>query len=237
MESPDFTQNSSNEPKHLIVTGGNGFLGKQICRLASEIKIRVISISRSGKPKGINDKDYKNVTWVSSDIFNPANWKKCLENCIAVIHSIGIIEEVPEKGITYEKMILKSAEVVGITAKEEGIERFIFISAGASTPDTPKGYMEYKIKTENFLTDLNLNLVILRPCMLYGDEDPESIAINEHIQQLLLDPNAPQKLRSTRPLPVETVAKAAVFAALNGSIAGKINVDEIENMANDKLFF
>ncbi|HEV8083725.1 MAG TPA: hypothetical protein VGP55_11010 [Chitinophagaceae bacterium] len=57
--------------KHIIVMGGSGFVGKQVGKLASSKRILVVSISRSGKPPGINDEEYKTVTWVAADVFDP----------------------------------------------------------------------------------------------------------------------------------------------------------------------
>ena len=90
--------------------------------------MHLISISRAGKPKGINAKDYSLVSWIAVDIFKPEEWKSHLKNCIAVIHCVGISEELPEQGLTYERMIYESAKIVAITAKKNGVHKFVYIS-------------------------------------------------------------------------------------------------------------
>lgn len=219
------------QPK-IVITGGSGFLGRNICRLANSKNIPVVSISRSGKPEGAADDAYPSVNWVVADVFSPDSWKEHLQDCTAVIHSIGIIEEVPEKGITYDKMIYESAKIVAAQAVEAGVKRFVFISAAGGGPDTPAGYMNAKEKTEEHLASLGLSLVILKPGMIYGAESPGTTEEAQALFQLIeKDPHAASELRPKRPLPVVTVAKVALQAAQDEQISGKLSVDEIEELA------
>ncbi|MEZ2444189.1 SDR family oxidoreductase [Chitinophaga sp. RCC_12] len=220
--------------KHIVITGGNGFLGKAICRLASLHTIPVISISRGGKPENVYGKDYQTTTWVSADIFQPGEWKKHLQGACAVIHCIGILEEKPDQGITYERMIFTAAKIAGITTKSMGIDKFVYISAGAGAPDTPAGYMASKTAAEAFLSsnELGLDLTILKPGMLYGLERPETIQENEYIRKLLPDPVLGPEIKPNRPLPVESVAKVALYAAINTLDIKKLFVDDIERLSS-----
>jgi nucleoside-diphosphate-sugar epimerase len=216
----------------ILITGGNGFLGRNICKLASARQIPIISVSRTGKPAGINETEYSTVEWIAADVFNPIAWKMHLPQCTAVIHSIGIIEELPELGITYERMIFQSARVVSDTALEAGVPRFVFISAGAGAPETPATYMEAKEKAEAYLEKLWTNLAILKPGMIYGKEQPETVEDAAGIERLLSDPAIGPMLRPNRPLEVTVVAKAALECALDYGISGKLSVDKIEKLGN-----
>lgn len=220
--------------KHILVTGGNGFLGKAISSISSKNGINITSISRTGKPKDINTEDYSLVKWVAADIFKPEEWKPYLKDCIAVIHCIGIAEELPEQGITYERMIYESAKIVGITAKANGVNKFVYISSGGAPPEAAEGYMGNKIAAENFLSseELGFDLTILKPGMLYGSERPGTIEENKQIQHLLLDPIIGKEIRPNRPLPVESVAKVALYSALNHLDPVKLHVDDIEYLSS-----
>ncbi len=223
--------------KHILVTGGSGFVGKQVCKLASSKGIPVVSISPSGTPPGINDGEYKTVIWVAADVFDPETWKDYLFDCSAIIHCVGIIEEKPELGITYQKMIYVSAKTAGIAAKAAGVSKFVYISASAGAPETPETYMENKLAAENFLQSLDLDLTILRPGMIYGKEKPETIHENEMIKNLLQDPIIGPQIRPSRPLPVLSVASVALAAAINKSVSGIVSVDDIEKMADNIEIF
>lgn len=214
----------------ILITGGSGFLGKAICKLASQQDQPIISLSRNGKPSGIKEEDYRCVQWVSANIFNPGDWKHLLTPCKAVIHCIGIVEEQPETGITYEKMILGSAIVIGNEVKEAAIQKMVYISAGGAAPETPATYMKMKKAAENYLHSLPLDVTILRPGMLYGADKPETLIENEHIQQLLDDPNVYPGLKANRPLSVDVVAAAALQSALGQITLPVLSVDDMDSL-------
>ncbi|MDQ1097597.1 MULTISPECIES: SDR family oxidoreductase [Chryseobacterium] len=219
--------------KHILVTGGNGFLGKSICSIASRNGIHAVSISRHGRPKHMAPDDYSLVQWVKADIFNPVEWKPYLKDCIAVIHCIGIAEEIPDRGITYEHMIYESAKIVAITAKANNVHKLVYISAGAPPPEASEGYMNNKIAAEKFLRspELDFDLTILKPGMLYGLERPETIEENKEIQKLLQDPVIRKEIWPNRPLPVETVARVALYSAMHTLDAADLYVDDIEHLS------
>ncbi len=134
-------------------------------------------------------------------------------------------------------MIYVSAKTVGIAAKAAGVHKFVYISAGAGAPETPVTYMENKMAAENFLLSLDLDLTILKPGMIYGEEKPETIHENEMIKNLLQDPIIGPQIRPNRPLPVLSVASVALAAAINNSISGKLSVDDIEKLAGNIEIF
>ena len=210
---------------HILITGGNGFLGKQIALLADSKGIPVVSIARSGKPVNI---PVNNVTWVAADIFEPELWRAQLQDCDAVIHCIGILEEDESKGITHEKMIFETARIVGNEAEHAGIKKFVFISAGSGPPGTPDSYIDNKRKAEDYLTNRKFKLAILRPGMIYGAEKPESMRIEKVISLLLKIPFIKNKLKPGRPLPVAAVATASLYAAKKEEVKGILTVDDID---------
>lgn len=217
--------------KHVMITGGSGFLGRELCRQLSNAGVLVFSLSRHGKPDGIKDDDYQTVNWIKGDVLTPTSWEACLDNCKGIIHCVGILHEEPEKGITYERMILEAAKTVGKLAKDHQIDHLVYISGGAAAPGTPAGYMKNKEAAESFLEKLGLKLTILKPAMLYGSDKPETIAENDEIQKMLDDPHIRIHLYPNRPLPVGSVAAVAIQALMNDNIPDKLSVDDIEKMA------
>ncbi len=164
---------------------------------------------------------------------NIENWNRHLENCRAVIHSIGIIEEHPELGITYESAIFDTAKAVADAAKHSGVEKFVFISAAGAGPDTPAGYMLNKHKAENYLKTRFENLVILRPGMMFGADSPGTTEESAELFRMMEnDEQLRASLWPKRPLPVEIVAHVAIYAAMN-NIKGDFSVDETERLGGE----
>jgi uncharacterized protein YbjT (DUF2867 family) len=215
--------------RNILVTGGNGFVGATICVLAAQERISIVSISRSGAP---NDqiKDAAITTdWAKADVFQPESWACYLGDCGAVIHCIGIIEEEPSRGITYDRMIFQSAKLVADQAIASGIARFVFLSAGGAAPETPPAYMEAKERADRYLTSLGFaSLSILKPGMIYGAARPETVQEAKEFSRLLADPVLGPRLRPVRPLEVHVVARAALRAAIDGTIHGVFDVDKME---------
>lgn len=220
-----------NDMKKIMVIGGSGFVGKQICRIASLENESIISLSRSGMPSELSDNEFKHVKWLKADIFHPENWKKHLQDCSAVIHCIGILEEEPNKGITYERMIFDTAKIAATISQASGIERFVYISAGAGAPDTPLAYMKNKLAAEKLLksNQFNFDVAVLKPGMIYGSERPETIEEYKVLKNILDNPLLRDELYPNRPLPVEAVALFALRAAQGNIEAGIYGVDGIEN--------
>ncbi|MVM37538.1 NAD(P)H-binding protein [Spirosoma sp. HMF3257] len=222
------------KPVKILIAGGNGFVGRQICQLAAQQGIHIVSLSRTGQPLTLLNDTPTCIEWVKADVFDVDSWRAHLQDCTAVLHSIGIIEEKPEQGLTFERVILESTRVVALAAKQKSIRRFVYLSASAGAPETPQTYMDNKVAAENFLRTLGFSLTILRPGLIYGSDKPETIIENEQIQQLLTDPHIGPHIRAHRPLPVESVAKVALRACLQ-DMDELLDVDAIERIATENL--
>ena len=221
--------------KHILITGGNGFLGKQVCRLACLLGQSVISISRSGKPQNIQDSEYELVEWIKADVFDSLKWHQYLNDCVAVVNCIGIIEEIPEKNMTYQRIILDAAKVIGNEAAKAQIKKFVQVSAIKGKPDIPPTYIECKRAAENYLSKFSFNLAIVRPGILYGDELPGSIDQAKQIKSLIENqPKMKEQLWIVRPLDVVIMANAILQVALRSDLTGIIETDEVENI--NKLY-
>lgn len=214
---------------HILVTGGNGFVGSTICVLAAQEAIPVISISRTGPPGDQVRDAASSSIWIKADVFQPETWNQYLNGCLAVIHCIGIIEEDVAKGITYDRMIFQSAMLVADQARVANVQRFVFLSAGGAAPETPPAYMDAKERANKYLQSVGFaGLSILKPGMIYGAAKPETIQEAMDFSKLLADPVLGPKLRPVRPLEVHIVARAALRAAIDSSIHGVLDVDKME---------
>ncbi|CCK70977.1 ubiquinone biosynthesis protein COQ11 KNAG_0F03150 [Huiozyma naganishii CBS 8797] len=82
---------------HLVVFGGNGFLGRRICQQALKSGFQVTALSRSGlAPRSQRRGDERwvqQVNWRSADVFEPESYKQHLQTATHVVHSLGILLE------------------------------------------------------------------------------------------------------------------------------------------------
>lgn len=179
----------------ILVTGGSGFLGKNIVKelLAPDSpidasEIRVFDI----KPyKGIqNDK----VTFIQGDIRKYDEVEKACEGVTVVIHSAAIIDwGTQPESVVYEintggtKNVIKaclknSVPNLVYTSSLDAVftgKPLVDIDESQPYPANPQtSYCESKIRSEKLVMAAhgeNLKTCILRPSDIYGEEDPYHI--------------------------------------------------------------
>jgi uncharacterized protein YbjT (DUF2867 family) len=212
----------------IAVTGGRGFLGRAVCRAAAQAGLDVLSFGRSPCPPAGSLPP--NVHCRQADLFDPAAWAPYLDGCTAVVHTVGTLVENPAEGRTYERLIFQAAKVAGDMAVKLGVPRFVFVSADGPRPGTPPSYMDNKRRAEAYLAKLAFTLVVARPSLIYGADRPESLAARQRIERLARLPFVGPRLVRSRPLSVETVARALVRAALDPSVRGVLQIEDLERL-------
>jgi uncharacterized protein YbjT (DUF2867 family) len=226
----------------LLVVGGNGFVGGHICKAAVEKGYKVSSLNRSGPPQH-SENWVKQVDWIRGSVFDPDTWRHTLSDVQGVISCVGGFG-------SYEKMkkVCGEANIVAVkTAAEEGVKRFVFISAAdMGLPNfVLRGYFEGKRDAERAIREkLPYGGVIFRPGFIHG---------NRHVGPLMLPlglVGSPLEaiFKSSAgkwvhglpfvgplfvpPINVETLAKAAVRAAKDNVVPpGIMDVWQISRLA------
>lgn len=209
----------------LLITGGSGFIGREIANRAIDRDHTVTSVSRGGRP----DKPepwHADVEWTVGDVFDPAPWRSHLTGCDVVVHSVGIIDESPPES-TFERLNGDAGIIVGLEAERANVERFVHLSAGVQPPLVRNAYLDAKRRAERTLVGLDFDLTILRPGPVYGSDQPHFPAPINRVFSLLDSVELLAAwLGNSRPLPVETVARGAL-AATEGDLTGAVEVSEL----------
>lgn len=218
--------------KRLIVTGGDGFVGRHICRIAVAEGHDVLSISRSGRGD-VEGEWADSVEWVAANVLQPETWRDRLQGADAVIHCVGIMWEHRKNGETYERINEDATEIVGWEAEHAGIPRFVFLSADTPRQLVPDRFMEAKRRAEASLRHAQIRESVLRPAFIYGADRPASMLGARLLQAAEHVPGLHSVVHPSRPLRVEQVALAAVRAATDDGYEGVISIDNIEYLAGD----
>ncbi|WP_150140405.1 NAD-dependent epimerase/dehydratase family protein [Candidatus Enterovibrio escicola] len=160
----------------ILVTGANGFIGRQVVNQSNEL----IPALRT-KHKGLfADAVYYDELGTMTD------WSHLLPGIDVIIHLAGVTHNSPITLEELQKVNIRATIHLAKEAAIAGVRRFVFVSSigvnGNSsldisfTPDSiPKPhniYSELKLATEKELSDtcvaLALELVIVRPPLVYG---------------------------------------------------------------------
>lgn len=218
----------------IVVSGGNGFIGSEICRLAVTNGHDVAAFARRGRPSLSPARHpwTQEVEWRAADVFEPSAWRDLLENAEAVIHCIATIQEDPKRNITYERVNGDAAVLAAGEAAEAGADSFVFFSVRDKPPLIDRSFLTSKRRAEQEISESHpdLRFVGLRPNLVFGSQKKGSSTLAALLDTLQdVEPHPYASLKG-RPLPVELVAAAALHAAVEPTVEGTLSVDQIEDL-------
>jgi nucleoside-diphosphate-sugar epimerase len=217
----------------LVVAGGNGFIGSQICRIAVENGHDVVGFGRSGRPNRTPVKHpwVGRVDWRRADIFDADAWTDALDGADAFIHSVAVITQDPERDVTFDRINGESAIFAAEQCVEAGVDGFAFLSVRDKPPFVSGRFLAAKRRAEREIPAQfpHLRFVPLRANLVYGPGRPGSSTLSALLRQLEGRVGSYSD-RDGRPLPVELVAAAAVHAATTPTVRGTLSVNQIADL-------
>ena len=202
--------------KLVTIFGGSGFIGRYISHRMAKRGWRVrVAVRRPNE--AIFVKTYGVVGQVEPILCNirdDASVEEALNGADAVVNCVGILIE--DKKNTFAAVQHSGAERIGRLSKEVGIKSLVHISAIGADENSSSIYSSTKAKGENAIVSNFPNAVILRPSIVFGQEDQ---FFNRFAKMATMAPVLPLIGADTRfqPVFVDDVAKAAE-AALLGSV-------------------
>ena len=150
----------------LAVTGGTGFVGQRLLKLAIDQGHRVRALTRRAQPA------QKGVDWVSGDL---AGCGGLCDGVDAVIHVAGVINA--RTPAEFNAGNVEGTRVMLNAAQAAGVPRFIHVSSLAAREPSLSGYGASKAASEQLLPASNLDWAIVRPPAVYGPGDRETLEL------------------------------------------------------------
>jgi len=148
---------------------------------------------------------------IPCNIRNNASVEEALNGADAAVNCVGILIE--DKKNTFSAVQHSGAERVARLSKELGIKSLVHISAIGANENSNSIYSSTKAKGENAVLSNFPSAVILRPSIVFGQEDQ---FFNRFAKMATMAPVLPLVGANTRfqPVFVDDVAKAAEFALI-----------------------
>ena len=202
--------------KLVTIFGGSGFIGRYIARRMAKQGWRVrVAVRRPNEALFV--KTYGVVGQVEPILCNirdDASVEEALNGADAAVNCVGILIE--DKKNTFSAVQHSGAERIGRLSNELGIKSLVHISAIGANENSNSIYSSTKAKGENAILSNFPSAVILRPSIVFGQEDQ---FFNRFAKMATMAPVLPLVGANTRfqPVFVDDVAKVTE-AALLGSV-------------------
>lgn len=173
---------------NVLLTGATGFVGTHVLSalLDEGHSVRCLVRSSSDTPLP-TDRD--GVTLVEGDVTRPDSLKKAVAGCEAVVHLVGIIDEKPSAGLTFERIHVEGTRNVVDAAQKAGVEKFIHMSANGARPHGRSLYETTKWRAEQHVKGAGFDWwTIFRPSIVFGDPGPHNISFEVRLSRELVKP-------------------------------------------------
>ncbi len=195
----------------VTIIGGSGFIGRYIARRMAQAGWRVrVAVRRPNealhvKPYGVVGQ----VEPVFCNIRDDASVRAVLTGADAVVNCVGILAESGKN--KFDAVQATGAGRVARIAAELGIEKLVQISAIGADAGSDSAYQRSKAQGEALVREHMPNAVILRPSIVFGNEDQffNRFAAMSRFAPVLPVVGADTKFQ---PVFVDDVAQAAVKA-------------------------
>lgn len=202
----------------VTIFGGSGFVGRYIARRLAQQGCRVrVAVRRPNEAGFVRTYGVVGqVEPVFCNIRDDASVASVLNGADAVVNCVGVLSEAGKN--TFEAVQADGAERIARLSAAEGISNLVHISALGANADSDSEYAQTKAAGEEAVLSHIPNAVILRPSIIFGNED-------EFFNRFagMIGPVLPVVGAKTRfqPVYVDDVAAAAV-QGVNGQVAGGI---------------
>ena len=149
----------------IVVTGGTGFVGREICRRLAAQGVPVRAVARHTPAQPLPD----GVSFFPADVTRAISLREAMDGAKAIIHTVGIIRE---KGdATFDRIHRHATAETIAAAHRARVPRFILVSALGARPTSASRYQQTKAAAEEIVRQSGLAFTVLRPSVAYGPGD------------------------------------------------------------------
>jgi nucleoside-diphosphate-sugar epimerase len=153
----------------LAITGGTGFVGGRLLKLAVEQGHDVVALTRRSQT------ERQGVTWVQGALDNRQALQRLVEKAEAVIHVAGVISA-PDAA-AFEAGNVTGTLGLLAAATATGVQRFVHVSSLAAREPKLSLYGASKARSEELVQRSGLDWAIVRPPAVYGPGDRETLEL------------------------------------------------------------
>ena len=153
----------------IAVTGGTGFVGGHLLRLAALADWQMRALAR--RPQPVQARTF----WVAGALDKPDSLARLMTGADAVIHVAGVINARDRDGFAAGNIAGTAAVLTA--ARDTGVRRFVHVSSLAAREPALSDYGWSKAESEALVAASGLDWTIVRPPAVYGPGDREMLEL------------------------------------------------------------
>jgi uncharacterized protein YbjT (DUF2867 family) len=153
----------------IAVTGGTGFVGGHLLRMAIDAGHRVRALTRKDQPP------CNGIEWIAGTLSDQASLDTLAQGADAVIHIAGAIRAPDRAGFAAPN--IEGTQNIINAARKADVGRFIHISSLTAREPDVSDYGWSKAESEKIVQGSGLDWTIIRPPAVYGPGDSETLEL------------------------------------------------------------
>ncbi|MDX1983950.1 MAG: NAD(P)H-binding protein [Bryobacteraceae bacterium] len=147
----------------IFLTGGTGFLGRQLIRTLVARGHAVKALVRPGS----EHKTPQGAECVVGNPLDAGSFRSRIDSGTTFVHMVGVNKPAPWKGRQFRSIDLASLCQSVDAAANQGVRHFVFISVAQPAP-LMKSYIQVRRECEQYIAQAGLAATILRPWYVLG---------------------------------------------------------------------
>ena len=189
----------------VLVLGGSGFIGRQVCEQLSRWGCAVtVPTRRAANAAPVQS--LPGLTVIEASVHSPADLARLLPGHDAVVNLVAVLHGNEAR---FEQVHVTLPGLIADAMQQAGVQRLVHVSALGADLQGPSMYQRSKARGETVLRGAGLQLTVLRPSVVFGAEDK---FLNLFADLQAIAPFVPLAGSGTRfaPVWVADVARAVV---------------------------
>ena len=203
-------------PKTIALLGGSGFLGRALARQLALAGYQIKVLTRSAqRAHALSVLPQVQIIEIGA---GATSLSEALKGCSAAVNLVGILHE--SSSAQFDEVHLGLAQKLISACQSSGVHRLIHIGAIGTDANAPSRYLRSKAASEQAVHASKLDWTILRPSVIFGQEDQ---FLNLYADLAKVVPILPLACPNAQfqPVHVEDVAHAVVRCLTLPETAGK----------------
>lgn len=205
-----------NEQPNVLVLGGSGFVGRQVCEQLARLGWRITVPTRRAV-HAASVQSLPGLTVIEASVHSQADLARLMPGHDAVVNLVAVLHGDEAR---FEQVHVDLPAKIAQAMKAAGVHRLVHVSALGADAQGPSMYQRSKARGEAVLRSAGLALTVLRPSVIFGAED-KFLKLFADLQAVL--PFMPLAGSGTRfqPVWVGDVARAVVACLQNPDTMGQ----------------